>query len=59
MKCLSVVIVRIKEFIAEQEIQGEKVGNVQMRKGNDGEKICVSDEEHMGAWRPPGRRCIM
>ena len=59
MKCLSVETGGIKEFIAEQEIQGEKVGNVQMRKGDDGEKICVSDEEHMPAWLPPAPLYIM
>ena len=54
MKCLSVATVGIKEFIAEQEIQGEKASNVQAGNGNDGVGICVSDEEHMGAGFPPG-----
>jgi hypothetical protein len=59
MKCLSVVTAGIEGFIAEQEIQGEKASNAQMRKGNDGLEIYVSDEEHMGAWLPPVKRNVM
>ncbi len=59
IKYLSVATWEIKEFIAEQEIQGEKANNVQVGKGNDGVEICVSDEEHMGAGFAPGAGCVM